>query len=373
MGFPQNQRNIARLLKGTNDEDIAQAAKLLCSGQLVAFPTETVYGLGADATNTAAVSSIFSAKRRPMDNPLIVHISSPTDLSKYKLTDFPLSPVALRLIDAFWPGPLTLVLPLSHDTSLSSAVTAGLDSVAIRIPQHPVARAILSSAQIPVAAPSANLSGRPSPTCAEHVLHDLADTIDAVVDGSNGDSGNLMYTCGLESTVVDLTNKPVILRPGVISIEELNFASQIEIGKYSALTTPDGISPKAPGMKYRHYAPIAPLHILNMKSLAHAINLHRQAGQRVGILADQAICNKIPQEEVECVTCGNDGTAASFARSLYAALRAFDGEGSLAVREPVDIIFAVPPDDINNGVGEAVMNRLRKAASSRDNYIGTQK
>lgn len=365
MPFPSNPSEATQIFSGSSKHDLSSAAKLLRSGLLVAFPTETVYGLGADATNTAAVSSIFEAKRRPVDNPLIVHLSRTEDLARHKLTPLPLSPIALRLVEAFWPGPLTLVLPLAKESRLSPLVTGGLDSVAIRVPSHPVANALLTRAQIPVAAPSANLSGRPSPTCAQHVLRDLSDVIDAVVDASSEES-DPSTPFGLESTVVDLTSKPTVLRPGAVSLEDLYRASGIQFFKASDIGAVHDATPKAPGMKYRHYAPIAPLYVID-EQLKPAIHHWRKMGKRVGILADKRVCREAQKhDDVVCVPCGHDGKAESFAQSLYAALRAFDGEGDQAVTNPVDIILAVPPADTADGIGEAVMNRLSKASTARE-------
>lgn len=359
MPSKRSQPVTARVLSGTNELDISHAALLLKTSRVVAFPTETVYGLGADATNAQAVSRIFTAKRRPADNPLIVHIASAADLYKFNLTPMPLPPLAARLADAFWPGPLTVVLPLSEHARLAPAVTAGQASVAIRVPRHPIAAALLARAGVPIAAPSANLSGRPSPTCAKHVLRDLSDAIDAVVDTSQA------IQCGLESTVVDLTGVPTILRPGEIAASDLQKATGVCFRR-AAEHVQEGVVPKAPGMKYRHYAPTAPLYIVE-GGVEGAVDDCKAAGKRVGVLADLSVCTRLPQvAHVICVPCGDDGSAAGFARALYASLRAFDGEGTNAVAEGVDVILAVPPDDVENGIGEAVMNRLRKAAAGRD-------
>lgn len=358
-------------LSATNELDLSTAAALLRSGRIVAFPTETVYGLGADATNPAAVAAIFAAKRRPPDNPLIVHISSRADLSVHALTPLPLSPIASQLAEAFWPGPLTLVLPLSPNSNLAPAVTASLPSVAIRVPHHPVAAALLGRALIPVAAPSANLSGRPSPTCAHHVFRDLANAIDAVVDTDHDIHLLPSARCGLESTVVDLTSSvPTVLRPGAVSLNQLESVTGMSFERaYLVPSSEDLVAPKAPGMKYRHYAPRAPLYIVE-SSLTAAIRKWKNSAARIGVLADQQVCNNIEDESgVFCVVCGNDGTPASFARGLYAALRSFDGEGDLAIYPPVDVILAVPPKGNDDGISEAIMNRLRKAAAGREDKL----
>lgn len=365
-----NRPKTALRLSATDELDLSTAASLLRSGRVVAFPTETVYGLGADATNPIAVSAIFAAKRRPPDNPLIVHISSQADLSRHALTPMPLPPIASKLAEAFWPGPLTMVLPLSANSNLAPAVTASLPSVAIRVPHHPVAAALLSRAMIPIAAPSANLSGRPSPTCAHHVLRDLANDIDAVVDIDHNVHLLPSERCGLESTVVDLTSSvPTVLRPGAVSISQLENVSGLAFERAYHAPSSEASAPKAPGMKYRHYAPKSPLYIVE-SSLASTIQEWKKSATRIGLLADQQICNTIGDKyDVVCVACGNDGTAASFARALYAALRAFDGEGDMAVYPPVDVILAVPPKQVEDGIGEAVMNRLKKAAAGRADVL----
>lgn len=366
-----NRPNTTALrLSASSELDISTAAELLRSGRVVAFPTETVYGLGADATNPGAVSAIFAAKRRPNDNPLIVHISCQDDLFQQVLTPLPLSPLAASLADAFWPGPLTLVLPLDPNSNLAPAVTASLSSVAIRVPQHPTAAALLARAQVPIAAPSANLSGRPSPTTADHVLRDLANVIDAVVDtGQNADL-NPSARCGLESTVVDLTSQtPTVLRPGAISISQLENVTGVSFQRVCHSHS-DNSTPKAPGMKYRHYAPTAPLYIVQ-SSLPSAISEWSKSVKRIGILADLMICRSLQANgHVICVPCGDDGTAAGFARSLYGALRSFDGEGGeSAISPPVDVILAVPPRQLDDGIGEAIMNRLRKAAAGHGDRL----
>ncbi|CAN8063865.1 unnamed protein product [Agarophyton chilense] len=346
------------IFSGSDELDIAQAAAALRSGHLVAFPTETVYGLGANALCSPSVAAIFTAKGRPSDNPLIVHVSSLSDISRHCLTPS-LPPLASRLASSFWPGPLTMVLPLSKHARLAAAVTAGLSSVAIRIPKHPVAAALLSKAAVPIAAPSANLSGRPSPTCAQHVLQDLSGRVFGVVDGGKLEADQ----CGLESTVIDLTDPacPTILRPGAISIAQLERVGGVPFSRAKNSSE----RPKAPGMKYRHYAPKAPLRLVS-SNLADHVSAFLDQGKRVGLLADDAICERFRStDRVAVVQCGRKSDTESFARELYGALRAFDGEGDHAVGH-VDIIFAVPPTNVSDGIGEALMNRLRKASAGGD-------
>ncbi|KAI0562118.1 Threonylcarbamoyl-AMP synthase [Gracilaria domingensis] len=348
----------AHVFSGSSELDIAQAATALRSGHLLAFPTETVYGLGANALNSAAVAAIFDAKGRPSDNPLIVHVSSLSDIARHRLTP-PLPALALRLASSFWPGPLTMVLPLSRHALLAAAVTAGLPSVAIRIPKHPVAAALLSKAAVPVAAPSANLSGRPSPTSAKHVLQDLSGRIHAVVDGGKLQADQ----CGLESTVIDLTDPtfPTVLRPGAISVAQLEKATGVAFTRVKNSSD----KPKAPGMKYRHYAPKPPMRLVST-NIPDQISALLEQGKKVGLLADESTCERFRNvDRMAVVPCGRRDDTESFARELYGALRAFDGEGDNAVAH-VDIIIAVPPANVTDGIGEAVMNRLKKASAGGD-------
>lgn len=335
---------------GQNELDLTTAASALRAGKLIAFPTETVYGLGADATNQAAVLSIFAAKHRPADNPLIVHLPSAQTLPT--LTPTPLPAAATRLIAAFWPGPLTLILPLHPRARLAAAVTAGLRSVAVRVPRHPVAAALLSRAGVPVAAPSANRSGRPSPTTAAHVLCDLDGAVDGVVDGGAAFGG-------VESTVVDVRGGMVrVLRPGMVSVAEIERVIGESVGRAGKVEPGEKVV--APGMKYRHYAPGAPLYVVRAGELAGEIARWEELGQTVGVLAEAGVASRLGKQ-VRAVTCGSNGDVESFARELYAALRAFDGEGTNAVAG-ADVILAVPPAG-SGGLLDAVLNRLEKAAA----------
>lgn len=329
--------------------DLLPAALALKAGGLVAFPTETVYGLGADATNPAAVAAIFVAKGRPADNPLIVHVAS-VDAALALTQDVPAA--ARVLMQRFWPGPLTLVLPRA--AGVPDIVTAGLATVAVRMPDHPVALALIQQAGVPLAAPSANRSGRPSPTRAEHVLEDLDGRIDFVLDA--GPTG-----VGLESTVIDLSvDPPVLLRPGGITTEMLCAA----IGPI--LISP-GVDddhavdrPASPGLKYAHYAPQAELVLVEgpftrmVDVVRELIHEYRQEGRRVGVLASHESRGQYAATVV--LELGSRQQPAQMAAALFACLRAFDHHG-------VDVIIAegVPPD----GIGQAIMNRLRKAAGGR--------
>jgi L-threonylcarbamoyladenylate synthase len=328
-------------------DEVRRAAELLRRGGLVAFPTETVYGLGADATQDQAVSSIFAAKGRPSDNPLIIHLGHASQLAGW-VSEIP--PAARRLAEAFWPGPLTLVLP--HRGNISPRVTAGLPTVAVRVPGHPVARALILEAGVPVAAPSANRSGRPSPTEGKHVWEDLAGRIDALLDA--GPAG-----VGVESAVVDVTGEtPVLLRPGGVSLEELSrIAGQIEVDPGLA---GESAAPRSPGMKYRHYAPKGEMWLVPGETkdarerIGRLIQEARQKGRRVGVLTTEENQSFYSADVV--VACGKRSDPASVARALYAALRRFD-------EERVDLIFAETfPEE---GLFHSVMNRLRKAADGK--------
>ncbi|GEL08389.1 L-threonylcarbamoyladenylate synthase [Salisediminibacterium halotolerans] len=327
-----------------DDPAVEEAAQLLKSGEVVAFPTETVYGLGGDATLDEAIARIYEAKGRPSDNPLIVHIAGIEQAKRYA-DDIP--PGAEQLMNAFWPGPLTIVL--RHNGSLSPKVTAGLDTVGMRMPADPAALALITAADLPLAAPSANRSGRPSPTSARHVYDDLNGRIPVVLDG--GETG-----VGVESTVVDATQTPVmILRPGGISKEELE-AVVGPVAVDPSLAFDQSAKPKSPGMKYAHYAPDAPLVLVDGDAafLAAVVHDAKAAGKRAGALVfEEQIGTTGAEQEV---SLGPQADPAEAARRLYDALRVFK-------RSEVDIIYAVTFAD--SGIGGAVMNRLLKAAGGR--------
>ncbi|MFC0272459.1 L-threonylcarbamoyladenylate synthase [Metabacillus herbersteinensis] len=319
---------------------IAQAAKLLKENEVVAFPTETVYGLGANAFSDEAVQKIYEAKGRPSDNPLIVHISSEDQINEIA-TDVP--DYATTLINSFWPGPLTLVL--NKKGGLSTFVTAGLDTVAVRMPDHLLALALIKEAGIPVAAPSANLSGKPSPTRAEHVLNDLDGKIAGIVNG--GPTG-----VGLESTVLDCSGAtPVILRPGGITKEQLQ--SVIGHVEVDPVLEDTNSSPKSPGMKYTHYAPNAPLVVVD-GSLMFIQTLIKKAqanGKKVGVLTTEEAKRSYVADTI--LACGQRVNIETVATQLYSVLREFD-------EHDVDVIFS--ESFPTAGMGQAVMNRLLKAA-----------
>lgn len=325
-----------------NYPQIKEAARLLQENEVVAFPTETVYGLGANAKSNEAVDKIYQAKGRPSDNPLIVHIASFEQVDEIAQD---VSSIARKLMTRFWPGPLTLVLN-KRANAVSEKVTPDRDTVAIRMPDHPIALALITEANLPLAAPSANLSGKPSPTLAEHVSDDLTGRIAGILDG--GATG-----VGLESTVLDCSGEmPVILRPGGITKEQLEeVCGPVEVDR--ALLV-EGQTPKAPGMKYKHYAPTAPLYIVNGTPQFLQSLITKQQGSRVGVLATDENSHFYDADVV--ISCGSRESLSTIASNLYDSLRAFDKKG-------VDIIYseAFP----SNGIGQAIMNRLEKAAEHK--------
>lgn len=326
------------------DPQIQEAAQCLARGEIVAFPTETVYGLGGNAKLRDSVRKIYEAKGRPSDNPLIVHVATAEQVREI-CTD--INPLAKKLMDAFWPGPMTLVLPSRGE--VSDTVTAGLSTVAVRMPDHPVARALILASGLPIAAPSANSSGHPSPTRAEHVLHDLNGKIAGIIDG--GETG-----VGVESTVVDCTTTPVtILRPGGISREQL--AEVVgPVADDPGLTRPDQ-APKAPGMKYKHYAPEATMYLVTggTARIRELIADIKNSDRRVGVLTTEESSNAFPEADV-VLTCGRRSDPNTIAHRLFAVLREFD-------TKKVDVIYSETFSE--TGIGKAVMNRLSKAAGGR--------
>lgn len=295
----------------SNQVIFQEAAKLLRSGECVAFPTETVYGLGADATNQAAVQKIYEAKGRPSDNPLIVHIARREQMDPF-VASYPVK--AIQLMEKFWPGPLTVILPLKKD-SLATNVSAGLSTVGVRMPEHPVSLALIDAANIPVAAPSANRSGKPSPTTASHVIEDLDGKIAGIIDG--GATG-----VGLESTVIDCSlDIPVILRPGGVTKEQIE---QI-IGPVDIATnnTKETEKPKAPGMKYTHYAPKAPVYLIegSIQFWQSEINKAEAANKKLGILATKELINQLNTSGTIEIT----GKYKCIGRNCYKSLQRFTG------------------------------------------------
>ena len=344
-----------------NQTDIVRAADCLRRGGLVAFPTETVYGLGVHAMDRAAVRRLFDAKGRPANDPLIVHVSSFDHVMPIAVA---LPHDAERLASRFWPGALTLVL--RRAPSVPHEVTAGLETVAVRVPAHPVARALLLSASLPVAAPSANLFSRPSPTLAAHVLEDLDGRVDMILDGGP-------TSVGVESTVLDLTvDPPVVLRPGAISVEMLRTIVPTVQSRITPASTSDRESMPSPGLLTKHYAPRAPLTIYRGEPAAVGVALKHGAlsavdrGQRVGVLvsAEDALLlsnlnsdlNSVRGQPVVLVSLASEDDAEATAARLYAALRELDAAH-------VDVILA---RDIakDHGLWRAVRDRLHRAAAS---------
>ncbi|MEH7333346.1 L-threonylcarbamoyladenylate synthase [Neobacillus drentensis] len=327
-----------------SNPQIVDAANFLRENEVVALPTETVYGLGGNAESDEAVAEIFAAKGRPGDNPLIIHIADKEQLSRF-VSEVPRT--AEVLMDAFWPGPLTIVFNKKEGV-LSEKATAGLSTVAVRMPDHPVALALLKSCGLPIAAPSANSSGKPSPTSAEHVLDDLNGKIAGVLDG--GPTG-----VGVESTVVDCTEAvPVILRPGGVTKEQLE-AVIGEVRVDPALTD-EASKPKSPGMKYKHYAPNAPLYLVSgtRDFLQRLVEEKEREGLSVGVLTTEEYVNQFTADVV--LACGHRAELETVAAALYDTLRRFN-------QLKVDIIFSEMFP--NEGVGHAIMNRLLKAAGNK--------
>jgi len=313
--------------KIVNTEGILEAAETLKSGGLVAFPTETVYGIGADAFNEEAVGRVYEAKGRPSDNPMIVHIARASDIG---LLAREITSDVVKLADAFWPGPLTMVLPKRAE--VPSRVTGGLDTVGVRLPDSDIALAFIRFAETPVAAPSANLSGRPSPTTSRHVIEDLDGKVDMIIIGPD-------CRIGIESTVIDMTvDPPQILRPGVVTIDAIE--AVLEKPVINAADKDD--APRAPGMKYRHYAPDAEMIVIqgNRERVKSEIIRVKELNERIGLNVGVLLF-----EEKDFITAAHD---------FYAELRALDESG-------VDMIIAgaLPETD---GIGFAVMNRMLKAA-----------
>ena len=335
-----------------NNPDPAQIAKagdIIKNGGLVAFPTETVYGLGGDALNPDSSRKIYAAKGRPSDNPLIVHICCFEDIYKI-VKNVPES--AKRLAEAYWPGPLTMRFMKSD--AVPAETTGGLDTVAVRMPDNPIALKFIKASGGYIAAPSANTSGRPSPTLAQYVAEDMDGRIEMILDG--GQVG-----IGLESTIVDLTEEiPMILRPGYITREMLSeVLGQVDVDQ-TILSADSGQAPKAPGMKYRHYAPKGDLTIIegNIDTVIAYINekaeLLEKQGERIGIIGTDSTVSKYNTGIIKSV--GNRKEEETVARELYRVLREFDDE-------EVTVIFSESFE--RKGIGQAIMNRLLKAAGHK--------
>ena len=327
--------------------EMKEAAALIARGELVAFPTETVYGLGGDALRPEAAKKIYEAKGRPSDNPLIVHISEYADLQRIAKE---IPPQAKALSDAFWPGPLTMIVK-KKDT-VPDTTTGGMDTVAVRMPNHPVALALIRESGCLIAAPSANTSGRPSPTEASHVAEDMEGRIPMILDG--GPVG-----IGIESTIIDLTEeKPMVLRPGYITPEMLSEVLQEEVMIDPGLIASDDTKkPKAPGMKYRHYAPKAQLVIVDgepsdvVEKINELVQAQKRQGQKIAVIATEESCGSYDADVVLCI--GKRTDEDQIAQHLYKLLRECD---SLEADFIYSECFQTPR------IGQAIMNRLLKAA-----------
>ena len=327
-----------------NENDINTAGRILSGGGLVAIPTETVYGLAADALNGAAVADIFAAKGRPMDNPLIVHVADFNDIESFELvSEIPGS--ARLLAKRFWPGPLTMIM--KKGKAVPDEVSAGLDTVAIRFPSHPVAQAIIRAAQLPLAAPSANLSGSPSPTTARHVMNDLDGKIEAVLDGGECE-------VGLESTVITLADGvPRVLRPGGVTVEQLRETlGEVEVDDAVLNQLEEGKKAASPGMKYKHYAPKANVVLLKCSDDEYIDYVNDHGGRGVAALCCDEDLSRL--KNVKVISLGKRGDYSQQAHRLFDSLRRIDGYGDV-----ITVYSRLPHTD---GVGMAVYNRLIRAA-----------
>ena len=331
--------------KRLTQHDIEEAAAILRDGGLLGIPTETVYGLGANGLNEKAVAHIFEAKGRPQDNPLILHIPDASWLERY-CKEIPLT--AYQLAKAYWPGPMTMIL--KRKDIVPNAVTAGLDTVGMRCPAHPLCREIIAASGVPVAAPSGNTSGRPSPTTAQHMLEDMDGKINAIVDGGP-------CSVGVESTIIDITETPArLLRPGGITLEQLEAVlGEVAVDPAVTRLMGAGEQPKAPGMKYRHYAPKAPVTVVTGDPKKSAEYIAAHAGAEDGIICfDEFLPLFTRRSETRPVMdLGPAGDKEEQARHIFDALRSFD-------HTSVPAIWAQCPD--TTGIGLAIANRLNKAA-----------
>lgn len=340
---------IVTIDRGNMDmEAIKDAGQILANGGLVAFPTETVYGLGGDGLKENAAARIYAAKGRPSDNPLILHIA---ELSALEVLAKEVPELAYRLAEKFWPGPLTMILKKSE--IVPYATTGGLDTVAIRMPSDEIAREIIRASGTYIAAPSANLSGRPSPTKAEHVVEDLAGRVEMIVDGGASD-------IGLESSIIDLSGDvPMILRPGFITKEDFEqIVAEVEYDKAVLATKPqESVVAKAPGMKYRHYAPQGQIYIVEgetdrvVSTINELSGKAAEAGVRVAVLCAEETKDKYTCERI--FSLGSLKSEKEISAHLFAALRAFD-------TERITVIYSESFE--NTKLHQAIMNRLRKAA-----------
>ncbi len=326
-----------------DEKAIEKAGEIIKKGGLVAFPTETVYGLGANALDEEASRKIFEAKGRPSDNPLIAHISS-IEMLDDLVKD--VSDVAKKLIEKFWPGPMTLIF--KKKDIVPDSTTGGLDTLAVRFPRHQIAKALIEKSGLPIAAPSANISGKPSPTTGAHVIEDLSGKVDMIIDG--GEVG-----LGLESTIIDVTDKPVMLRPGFITQEMLEqVIEEVSIDQTIFKKPSEDFAPKAPGMKYRHYAPKTELVIVRggAENVAHKIQEEIKDKNAAIITVDQHL-DLYKNVDAKVVSWGNLEKMDEIAHKIFESLREVDEWG-------VDVIYCEAFEE--KDLGLAVMNRLTKAA-----------
>lgn len=338
-------------INSIDDEALKRAGQCIKDGGLVAFPTETVYGLGGDGLNEVAAKNIYLAKGRPSDNPLILHINDQKMLGRIVSE---VTSMAKKIMTAFCPGPITIILPKSN--IVPKAVTGGLDTIAVRMPDNDIARALIKYADTPIAAPSANISGRPSPTTAQAVYKDLQSRIDMVLDG-----GACQF--GVESTIVDCTEDvPIILRPGAITKEMLE--EIFPIVKIDKAIVGANVVPKAPGMKYKHYAPKVDMILIegdNKKmssSIKEILHKYENEGKKVGLLVSDEVANELNHQNT--FSYGSQENLAQIASKIYEGLRYFDDKD-------VDIILAQGTTD--KGIGLAIMNRLHKASGFNSIFI----
>ena len=323
-----------------NDTSLAHAGEILRNGGLVVFPTETVYGLGANALDSSAAAKIYKAKGRPSDNPLIVHIASPCDADKYAVVGEEFE----RLAKAFMPGPLTVIMPKRD--CIPNTVTGGLDSVGIRCPENEIARALIKAAGIPIAAPSANISGKPSPTSADHVRVDLENKVDMIIDGGE-------CTVGLESTIVKIENgKITLLRPGAITLDMLSaLFENIEVADAVTNKLKDSARPLSPGMKYRHYAPTAPLYLIGGSDDKRIAYFNAADNDTLLLVFDEEA--KLFKNH-KTIAIGSRENEAAQAKRLFAALREADKENCRKILAPLPK---------KSGISLALYNRMIRAAA----------
>lgn len=324
------------------EKELRQAADLIRSGGLVVFPTETVYGLGGDATNERSAEKIYAAKGRPSDNPLIIHIADPKDAELYAVTN----ETFYRLAKAFMPGPLTVILPKKESIPLRT--TGGLDTVAVRCPSHWVAKALIKAAGVPIAAPSANLSGKPSPTCARHVIEDLSGRVDMIIDGGDAE-------IGLESTIVSISGKSAtLLRPGAITADALRcVCDDVTIAPSVLKRLAENERPLSPGMKYKHYAPSVPLVLLKGEEANILAFLKKeQQAKKCAILCYSEEVSELEHKNI--IDIGKAENLDIQAQRLFTALRDADKLG-------VGIIYGHLPS--TDGIGLALYNRMIRAAA----------